>query len=99
MDRIRTKGFSAKDLFNSSSSTPLKDVVGVKLEVEDLCVTEKNDGTVAGYLKVKDGTIYATISTSVIGQFEGLAELLPATIVAVEKKSNANRDYLMLELV
>ena len=99
MERIRTKGFSSKDLFNASSSTPLKDVVGVQLEIEDLCVTEKNDGTVAAYLKASDGNIYATISSSVIGQIEGLSELLPATVVAVSKKSNGNRDYLMLELV
>lgn len=99
MERIRTKGFTAKDLFNASSSTPLKDVAGQELMVTELCVTEKNDGTVAGYLKLEDGTVIATISSSVIAQFEGLAELLPATIKAVSKKSNGNRDYLMLELV
>lgn len=99
MDRIRTEGFTAKDLFNASSSTPLKDVVGTKLDITDLCVTEKNDGTVAAYLKATDGTVYATISTSVISQIDGLVELLPATVVAVSKKSNGNRDYLQLELV
>ena len=99
MERIRTNGFTAKDLFNASASTPIKDVVGVQLNVTDLCVTEKNDGVVAGYLKTEDGTVYATISSSVISHFEGLADLLPATVVAVNHKSNGNRDYLMLELV
>ena len=96
---IRTSGITGKDVFNCGSSTPIKDVVGVQLNVVDIYVTDKEDGTTAGYLKTTDGQMYATISNSILGQLEGLAELLPATVVAVSKKSNSNRDYLMLELV
>lgn len=99
MKELRTPGFTAKDLFNASSSKALKDVIGEELKVTDLCVVEKNDGVVAGYLKVEDGTVYATISTSVTAQFDGLMELLPATVKAVNHTSNGNREYLMLELV
>lgn len=96
---IRTNGITGKDVFNCGSSTPLKDVVGKELNVVDIYVTVKEDGTTAGYLKTDEGDMYATISNSILGQLEGLVELLPATVVAVSKKSNANRDYLMLELV
>ncbi len=98
MKEIRTNGFNAKDVFNATSSTPIKDVVGVELEVVDMFVTKKDDDTFAGYLKTADGNVYATISQSVLNQLDGLAELLPTTVVVVEKKSNAGRTYLQLEL-
>lgn len=99
MKEIRTNGFTGKDIFNASASTPLKDIVGVHIDVTDVYVTTKDDDTTVAYLKAADGTIYGTISQSIIGQITGLAELLPTTIVAVSKRSNAGRDYLMLELV
>lgn len=98
MKEIRTNGITGKDIFNCGSSTPIKEVIGVKLDVTDIYVTEKEDGVVAGYLKTTDGTMYATISNSILGQLDGLTELLPATVVPISKKSNSNRDYLMLEL-
>jgi len=97
METIRTKGFTAKDDFNTSSSMPLKEIVGETIEVIDVCVKEKLDGQTIGYIKTTD-KMYATISETVIEQIISLAELVPATVTVVERESNQKRKYLLLEL-
>lgn len=99
MELVRTNGFTAKDLFNIASATPLKNVDGQELEVTDVCIRPNKDGEAVGYLKDKDGVCYATISTTCIEQIETLAELVPATVKVVSKKSNGGRTYFVLELV
>lgn len=98
METIRTNGFTAKDLFNAGSATPLKQAEGKALEAKDVCVKENAEGQLVGYIKTADGTVYATISQTVVEQVKTLAEMLPAKVTVISKKSNAGRDYLMLEL-
>ena len=98
METIRTNGFTAKDMFNAGSATPLKQAEGKAFEVKDVCVKENAEGQLVGYIKTADGTVYATISQTVVEQVKTLAEMLPAKVTVITKKSNAGRDYLMLEL-
>lgn len=100
---LRTSGFTGKDVFNSAAALKLSDQVDCEIEVTDVYVVEKPDkdgvSVVSACLKDKTGTIYATISQSVISQVHGLAEMLPCTVKVVAKKSNAGREYYMLELI
>lgn len=98
METIRTNGFTSKDLFNAGSATPLKEAEGKTLEVKDICVKENAEGQQVGYIKTTDGTVYATISQTVVEQVKTLAEMLPAKVNVISKRSNAGRNYLMLEL-
>lgn len=100
---LRTEGFTGKDIFNAAAALKLSDMEGETLSVTDLYIVEKPDKdgvlTVSACLKTADSTVYATISQSIIGQLDGLKELLPCNITVVGKKSNAGRTYYMLELV
>ena len=100
---LRTPGFSGKDIFNSASALKLSDMEGQTISVTDLYIVEKPDKdgveTISACLKSADSTVYATISQSIIGQLDGLKELLPCDIKVVGKKSNQGRTYYMLELV
>lgn len=106
MDKLKTKGFSAKDEFNSANSTPIKMAKNAVISVADLMIKDKlpdEDGKIetVGYLKASDGTIYATISSTVIEQMISLADILeegPQDILVVPKTSNGGREYFLLEL-
>lgn len=106
MEKIKTEGFSAKDEFNSASATPIKMAKNAIITVTDIMVKDKlpdEDGKVdtVGYLKAEDGTIYATISATVIEQLMSLVDILkegPQNILVVPKTSNGGREYFMLEL-
>ena len=103
MEKVTTKKFTAKDLFNSSSATPIKDVAGQTLDIEAVAIRDKVDGQTCGYLKASDGKIYATISQTVIEQLVALAEMVDEggalKVTVVPKQSNGGRTYYMLELV
>lgn len=100
---LRTPGFTGKDIFNSAAALKLSDMEGQTISVADLYIVEKPDKdgklTVSACLKATDSTVYATISQSIIGQLDGLKEMLPCNIKVVAKKSNAGKTYFMLELV
>lgn len=101
MEKIKTKGFTAKDEFNASSATPIKMAKNGVIEVTDVMVKDKADGETVGYMKTTDGTIYATISATIIEQLVALAEMVqagPLTVMVVPKTSNGGREYFMLEL-
>ena len=98
METIRTNGFTSKDLFNVGSATPLKEVEGKTIEAKDVCVKENAERQLVGYIKDADGTVYATISQTVVEQVKTLAEMVPANVTVISKRSNAGRNYLMLEL-
>lgn len=108
MELIRTKGIEAKDIFNATSATPIKDIKDQVIAVNGVFVKEKteDDGkvTTVGYLRTEDGVIYATVSATINDQLEALAEMLDSgvgvcNIKVVGKTSNANREYFQLELV
>lgn len=101
MEKIKTKGFTAKDEFNASSATPIKMAKNSVLKVTDVMIKDKTDGETVGYLKTEDGTIFATISATVIEQLVALSEMLTGDtldILVVAKTSNSGREYFMLEL-
>ena len=106
MDKIKTKGFTAKDEFNSASATPIKMAKNNTITVTDIMVKDKlpdEDGKVetVGYLKAEDNTIFATISPTVIEQLISLVDMLeegPQTVMVVPHTSNGGREYFMLEL-
>ena len=99
MELVRTNGFTAKDLFNVASATPIKNVEGQELNITDVCIRPNKDGEAVGYMKDDNGVCYATISSTCIEQIETLAELVPTTVKVNSKKSNAGRTYFVLELV
>lgn len=100
---LRTNGFTGKDIFNSASALRLSDMKDQEITITDLYVVEREnkDGEleVSACLKDTSGTVYATISQAIIRQLSGLTEMLPATIKVIGKKSNAGREYFLLELV
>lgn len=101
MEKIKTVGFTAKDEFNSSSATPIKMAKNTVVVVTDVMVKDKADGETVGYLKSEDGTIFATISATVIEQLIALIDMLaegPQSVLVVPKQSNQGREYFMLEL-
>lgn len=103
MEKVMTKKFTSKDLFNASSATPIKEVEDQTLEIEAVAIKEKLDGQPCGYLKTTDGKIYATISATVLEQLTTLADLVEEfgtlQVKVVAKTSNGNRTYYMLELL
>lgn len=98
MEKIKTNGFTAKDEFNSASATPIKIAKNSIIKVTDVMIKDKADGETVGYLKAEDGTIFATISATVIEQLISLVDLVPAEVLVTPKQSNQGREYFMLEL-
>lgn len=102
MATVRTATFTARDKFNAGAATPLKKMVNQTINVIGVCVAEKADGEMAGYIKADNGEIYATISNSVMDQLIDLAEMLTEeeviTVRVLEKLSNAGRTYYMLNI-
>ena len=107
MEKIKTAGFTAKDEFNSSNSTPIKAIKNSVIKVTDIMVKDKvpdEDGKVetVGFLKDDEGVVYATISDTVIEQLIVLKDILeaegPQDILIVPKTSNGGREYFMLEI-
>lgn len=107
MNEIRTNKFEAKDMFNAATAMPLKSAIGQTLEVEALWITERADADgvlqVVGNFKTTDGTIYGTISETVIRSAIALPEMLEVNdVVKVrveERAGNKGRSYLVLQLV
>ena len=105
MEEIRTKEFTAKDMFNSATAMPLKSVIGSTLTVVGIWVCERPDlngeiQTVAN-IKTEDGTIYGTISDTVIRSVLALPEMLeegPVAINVEERPGTKGRSYLVITL-
>lgn len=106
MEEIRTKSFEAKDMFNAATAKPLKSVAGQTLPIVGIWVTERPDlngeiQTVAN-LKTKDGSIYGTISETVIRSATALPEMLESAgeiaVKVEERPGKQGRNYLVLTL-
>lgn len=105
MEEIRTKEFTAKDMFNSATAMPLKSAIGATLTVTAIWVCERPDlngevQTVAN-IKTEDGTIYGTISDTVVRSLIALPEMLedgPVTINVEERPGQKGRSYLVITL-
>lgn len=106
MMEIRTKEFTAKDMFNSATAQPLKSVVGTTINVVAIWVCERPDldgvVQVVANIKTDDGTIYGTISDTVIRSVTALPEMLEesgSVAINVEsRKGSHGRDYLVITL-
>lgn len=103
MVKLRTKGFTAKDMFNAASATPIKLMKDKTIAVTDVMVGTNSDDVLVGYIKDTEGCIYATISSTVIDQLDALSELLEdldsVNVGVISKTSDNDREYFMLELV
>ena len=107
MEEIRTKEFSAKDMFNSATAQPLKSQIGNTLRVTAIWVCERPDlngeiQTVAN-LKTEDGQIFGTISETVIRAVLALPEMLEEAgfvdINVEERPGTKGRSYIVITLV
>ena len=105
MEEIRTNEFTAKDMFNSATATPLKSAVGKTLNITAIWVCERPDLSgeiqVVANLKTEDGTIYGTISDTVIRSALALPEMLedgPVAINVEERPGQKGRSYLVITL-
>lgn len=105
MEEIRTKEFTAKDMFNSATAMPLKSAVGEILTITGIWVCERPDLNgeiqVVANLKTEDGTIYGTISDTVIRSAIALPEMLedgPVAIKVEERPGQKGRSYLVITL-
>lgn len=105
MEEIRTKEFTAKDMFNSATALSLKSAIGHQLNIVGIWVCDRPDldgvmKTVAN-LKCDDGNIYGTISDTVIRSVTALPELLEEGPVAVNvetRPGSKGRDYIVITL-
>ena len=106
MEEIRTREFSAKDMFNSATAQPLKSQIGNTLRVVAIWVCERPDldgvvQTVAN-LKTEDGQIFGTISETVIRSVLALPEMLEETgfvdINVEERPGTKGRNYIVITL-
>lgn len=105
MEEIRTQEFTAKDMFNAATAKPLKSVIGTTINVVGVWICERPDlngevQTVAN-LKTDDGSIYGTISETVIRSALALPELLvtgPVAINIEERPGSKGRNYIVLTL-
>ena len=106
-NEIRTKNFEAKDIFNAATAMPLKTMIGQTLPVVALWITERPDAdgvvqTVANF-KTEDGSIYGTISETIIRSAIALPEMLgsmPVVNVKIEERAGTKgRSYLVMQLV
>lgn len=106
MEEIRTKGFTAKDMFNAATAKPLKSVIGEQLTITAIWVCERPDldgaVQVVANIKTEDGSIYGTISDTVIRSVTALPEMLEqegAIKVNVESRPGSKgRDYIVITL-
>lgn len=105
MEEIRTREFTAKDMFNSATAMPLKSAVNQTLEVVAIWVCERPDLNgevqVVANIKTSDGTIYGTISDTVIRSVLALPEMLeegPVSINVEERPGQKGRSYLVITL-
>lgn len=64
MENFKTSKFTAKDVFNSMSATPIKDAENQTLKVEAVAIKDKADGSPCGLIKASDGKIYVLQSLS-----------------------------------
>lgn len=106
MEEIRTQEFTAKDMFNAATAKPLKSAIGQQLKVVGIWVCERPDlngeiQTVAN-IKTEDGSIYGTISETVIRSVLALPEMLAEekiiTINVEERPGKGGRNYLVVTL-
>lgn len=105
MEEIRTKEFTAKDMFNSATAMPLKSAIGETLTVVAIWVCERADLNgelqIVANIKTEDGTIYGTISDTVVRSLIALPEMLedgPVTINVEERPGQKGRSYLVITL-
>ena len=106
MEEIRTQEFTAKDMFNAATAKPLKSAIGKQLKVVGIWVCERPDlngeiQTVAN-IKTEDGSIYGTISETVVRSVLALPEMLAAEkVIAInveERPGKDGRNYLVVTL-
>ena len=106
MEEIRTKEFTAKDMFNSATAQPLKSQIGNTLRVVGIWVCERADlngeiQTVAN-LKTEDNQIFGTISETVIRSVLALPEMLEEAgfvdINVEERPGSKGRNYIVITL-
>ena len=106
MMEIRTANFTAKDMFNAATAMPLKSAVGSIIKVVGIWVTERPDLNgevqVVANLKADDGTIYGTISDTVIRSVVALPEMLEESgEIAIKpefRQGTKGREYLVISL-
>ncbi len=107
MEEVRTKGFTAKDMFNAATAISLKNVIGETLKVVAVWICERPDNNgevqVVANLKTSDGTVYGTISDTVIRSALALPEMLEESkSIAIKVESRPGkeegREYLVITL-
>ena len=106
MEEIRTKEFTAKDMFNAATAKPLKSAIGEQLNIVALWVCERADldgvVQVVANIKTDDGSIYGTISDTVIRSLLALPEMLEEegtiAINVEERPGQKGRSYLVITL-
>lgn len=106
MTEIRTPNFTAKDMFNAATAMPLKSAAGTILKIVGIWVTERPDLNgevqVVANLKAEDGTIYGTISDTVIRSVIALPEMLEESgeisIKPEFRQGTKGREYLVISL-
>lgn len=106
---MNTFNFSAKDKLNAVSAAPLQSIKNKTITITGMAVENRPDknGKVitVGYIKVKDGMIYTTISDTVIRGIDALIDyvcdedLAVVDVKVATKKSKNSREFFVLELV
>lgn len=104
-----TSNITNKDKFNMKMCNPLKDLAGSTVELAKAAIgkdvsSESGEVVETGVIITADGTVYGTISRTAIDLIDAIIDLhedepdSTMNIRIVTRKSNANRDYLVLEI-
>lgn len=105
---LSTKNIGKTELFNAKSASIALQTVSETLTVTGAAIadetnTKSGEISEVGYVFVKDGSVYGTISATVIEMLPTLIDLLdevgelPMTVV--HRKAKSGREFISLQIV
>ena len=103
------RNFSKKDELNSIGATSLQEIAGQIINISGIAIDERpdRDGVArdVGLIKTSDGTIYSTISDTVIRGLWSISDYMEdegldsVDIRVNQKEAKSGRNFLILQIV
>ena len=106
---VNTFNFTSKDTLNAISAQPLQSIKNKTITISGMAIDNRPDRdgqvVVVGYIKTSDGSIYTTISDTVIRGIDALIDYVvdegvdTVDVKVATKKSKNNREFFVLEVI
>nr|DAM91064.1 MAG TPA: ssDNA binding protein [Caudoviricetes sp.] len=105
---ISTKNIGKTELFNAKSASIALQTVSETLTITGAAIVDeanRNNGEISevGYLFTKDGTVYGTISETVIDMLTDLIAFLDEVgelpVTVIHRTAKSGRDFISLRIV